>query len=235
MSAVIALKSFELYKGVQEVEATREIASSFRSLNILQIQEHPQIVQRSRGYLQELVSLLFLLRWWTFADGSHPASKVLPQQEVLAAFSFLGGFMWSVVLMEYDGSCILKKSFTIWIYLQEAKHPALFDRKVGETSRGGRERRSRGGGREKDSVVSKSFDGDGGSCVCNRQQQYLSPPRLLLHNFCRENLELKQRWYRASLLHRPRILLREVVCRKPMPQQELKEMAEKKFADRHRF
>jgi len=63
MSAVIALKSFELYNGVQEVEATREIASSFRSLNILQIQEHPQIVQRSRGYLQELVSLLFLLRW----------------------------------------------------------------------------------------------------------------------------------------------------------------------------
>jgi hypothetical protein len=36
MSAVITLKSFELYNGVQEVEATREIASSFRSLNILQ-------------------------------------------------------------------------------------------------------------------------------------------------------------------------------------------------------
>ncbi len=229
MSAVIALKSFELYNGVQEVEATREIASSFRSLNILQIQEHPQIVQRSRAYLQELVSLLFVLRWWTFADGSHPASKVLPQQDVLAAFSFLGGFMWSVVLMEHDGSCIFKKSFTIWIYLQEAKHPVLFDRRVG-----GRERRSRGGGREKDCAVSKSFDGYGGSSVCNRQQQYLSPPRLLLHNFCRENLELKQRWYRASLLHWPRILLREVVCRKAVPQQELKEM-EEKFADRHRF
>ncbi len=253
MSAVITLKSFELYNGVQEVEATREIASSFRSLNILQSRN----IHRLCSYREHTCKSWFL--FCLFRGGELLQMEAIQPVRCCRNkmswlfFSLLGGFMWSVVSMEYDGSCILKKSFTIWIYLQEAKHPALFDRSVGGTSRGGRERRSRAGGREqrsraggrerrsraggrgKDCAVRKSVDGYGGSSVCNRQQQYLSLPRLLLHNFCRENLELKQRWYRASLLHRPRILLREVVSREVVPQQELKEMAEKKFADRHRF